>query len=169
MQCRLSCLSGVVLLGLVVAVSRAARSTPAGVVSAKQDATEESTSTPLGDITVRTFGPTDGKLVIAIHGQSPTLVYEWEHVAAALASKGYRVLLPNLHSNPSTSPSGLSTEQFSQLALSLAGGGTATWMGKSWGGANVAAATALRQRIQQRRGDHERERDGSDQVASSRK
>ena len=100
-------------------------------------------ATPLGDVAVEVHNPGSADLAVCIHGMNSALANEWgDIVAAPLAQLGYRVLVPNLHSNPRTKPGTISREDFSRVALALAGGSPAMWLGKSWGGANVAAFAA---------------------------
>ena len=99
-----------------------------------------SISTPLGDVSTELYNEAGTKTVIAIHGMNSVLTGEWSTVAAHLARDGYRIMLPNLHSNPRTKPGIISPGDFARVMLSLqvSAGAPVIWMGKSWGGANVA-------------------------------
>ena len=97
--------------------------------------------TPLGEVTVATYG-TGPKLALAFHGAAAGLVGEWGGIAEQLGAHGYKVIVPNLHSNHATKPGVMSAEDFQRVALALAGGSPALWLGKSWGGANVAGLVA---------------------------
>ena len=101
--------------------------------------------TPFGPVKAEAFGPNVGTaaLVVAIHGYNPSLAHEWRPVAQTLGEQGtFRVLVPDLHSNPATAPGRISSEDFGKLAVAIANGQKAVWMGKSWGGASVARFAA---------------------------
>ena len=55
---------------------------------------------------------------------------------------GFCVLAPDLHSNPATRPGTISREDFARVVLALVDDRKAIWLGKSWGGASVAAFAA---------------------------
>ena len=133
------CLCGILLVIAVVMV-RASKTGPASSIAGKD---QTRVATPLGDVEVEVHNPGSANLAVCIHGMNSALAHEWgDVVAAPLAQLGYRVLVPNLHSNPRTKPGTISREDFSRVALALAGGSPAMWLGKSWGGANVAAFAA---------------------------
>ena len=83
--------------------------------------------TPLAPVEALVFGPEDSELptVLAIHGVSnvPAVTQEWQQTAVALAAKGYRVIVPNLHSNARTRPAllfgGISDQDFAVFVDSL--------------------------------------------------
>ncbi|CAL1132265.1 unnamed protein product [Cladocopium goreaui] len=105
--------------------------------------------THLGEISVQSFGPENGPVVIAIHGMSSAVLREWDVCAEACAEAGFRVLLPNFHSNPRTAPGlglGVGEEDVMKIlvtAISAHSKDPVILMGKSWGGA-VAAKFAQR-------------------------
>lgn len=116
---------------------------------------EETVMIPgLGLLEVQVVGPKGGPLVIAQHGANPEwiAITEFDAVAAALAEEGYRVLLPNLHSNPNTTPAifgpTISDEDFQRVLeelMELEGDGSGTLpllLGKSWGGGATAIFAA---------------------------
>ena len=108
--------------------------------------------TPLGDVSTEVHNSEGKTTIVAVHGFNSALTGEWGVVAAHLASHGYRVLMPNLHSNPATKPGTISHDGFERVMLALAdrsapltladGSTPLIWMGKSWGGANVATFAA---------------------------
>jgi len=97
-----------------------------------------------------------GPLAIAQHGANPdwSAITEFDAVAAELAEEGYRVLLPNLHSNPNTKPAvfgkSISDADFEQVLvqlINLEGDGSEKaelplLLGKSWGGGAAAIFAA---------------------------
>ena len=101
-----------------------------------------------GAIDAQVFGK-GGTTVVALHGMYPAavVVAEWDRVAATLGEHpGYRVVLPNLHSNKRTAPLSLSsdeeTEQLcTELLTSVSPHTPVVLIGKSWGG-GVAARCA---------------------------
>jgi len=122
-------------------------------VPAPRAGTSQVVTTHLGEVICQVLGPEKGPLAVAFHGMfnSPSVISEWDKIAVGLASSGYRVLLPNLHSNPKTAPpgfgpfgaAGIADVDFQQLALSLIGDSQpALLLGKSWGGGAVAKFAA---------------------------
>eukprot|EP00457_Paulinella_chromatophora_P012755 gb/GEZN01012989.1/.p1 GENE.gb/GEZN01012989.1/~~gb/GEZN01012989.1/.p1 ORF type:complete len:264 (+),score=20.10 gb/GEZN01012989.1/:141-932(+) len=120
----------------------------------------------LGKVDVQVFGGKTGDIVIALHGvnSKPAVRFEWDTAALKLSQKGYRVLVPQLHSNPNTAPgirSGISADNLARLLLDLltactiantdAGrpvhgkpnGITCTLLGKSWGGRAAVTFAAM--------------------------
>lgn len=109
---------------------------------------------PLGVIEVQVLGPSGGPLAIAQHGANPawTALTEFDMVASELAEQGYRVLLPNLHSNPKAAPGvfgiSISDADFQKVLVDLvelegnASGELPLLLGKSWGGGAVARFAA---------------------------
>ena len=82
-----------------------------------------SMATSFGTVDVQTFGnPARGPVALALHGMSAAadVVAEWQRVATELGAAGYSVCMPNLHSNPRTSPSTISDEEVTTLVLELA-------------------------------------------------
>jgi pimeloyl-ACP methyl ester carboxylesterase len=177
--------AGVLLLGVTVlwrssgfqngseaASARPAASTGAparrGVVCAPWDGaeTERALATPWGgSVQVREYGSVGCPGVISVHGANPSVVWEWERTARELARQGMRVLLPNLHSDPATKPSGDAKQVLSLLDLlaiqlrnetgsstepeRLAAPGAESAadivvMGKSWGGGQALRYAARR-------------------------
>jgi len=128
-------LLGPMLLALIVVVARSSSTSPPRPVVTTM-------GTPLGAVSVTVHNPQGPRLAICVHGFNRALVDEWSGVASVLANSGYRVLMPNLHSNPSTKPGAISQAEFASVALALANGQPAVWLGKSWGGANVASFAA---------------------------
>ena len=80
---------------------------------------------------------------------SSAVLREWDVCAEACAEAGFRVLLPNFHSNPRTAPGlglGVGEEDVMKIlvtAISAHSKDPVILMGKSWGGA-VAAKFAQR-------------------------
>lgn len=80
---------------------------------------------------------------------SSVVLREWDACAEACAKAGFRVLLPNFHSNPRTAPGlvlGVGEEDVMKIlatAISAHSKEPVILMGKSWGGA-VAAKFAQR-------------------------
>ena len=107
-------------------------------------------STTEGQLKIQAFGPEDGPVVLALHGMSssPFIIREWDSLAEVLASSGFRVLLPNLHSNPAVAPSLLRAVDMTAVLLQVhqhfAANQQIVLMGKSWGGA-IAAQFASQQ------------------------
>ena len=102
-------------------------------------------STPLGSVQATAYNARGTQTVVGVHGMNPGLVLEWSVVAQHLAAAGYRVLLPNLHSNARTSPHEISREDFASVMLALLRAydvERVLLMGKSWGGGNAAAFAA---------------------------
>ena len=110
--------------------------------------TQFSISTSFGVVGARVIG-TGETTVVALHGmsQAPAVIGEWDRVAAALGERpGYRVVLPNLHSNRRTSPRSISSDEeieqlCRELLQSVSPRSPVILMGKSWGG-GVAARCA---------------------------
>ena len=105
-------------------------------------------STPLGQIQIQAFGPEHGPVIVALHGMSSAtfVIREWDSLAVRLAAAGYRVLLPNFHSNAALAPRLVSTIDMNPVLkqiLEYFHGQQVVLMGKSWGGA-VAAKFAAR-------------------------
>lgn len=93
-------------------------------------------------------GPADGRLVILLHG-FPEFWYGWRAQITALASAGYRVLVPDQRGyNLSDKPRGIAAYTLEQLAqdvlglVDAAGRDKASLVGHDWGAA-VAWWTAL--------------------------
>ena len=80
---------------------------------------------------------------------SSAVLHEWDACAQACAEAGFRVLLPNFHSNPRTAPGlalGVGEDDVMKIlvtAISAHSKEPVILMGKSWGGA-VAAKFAQR-------------------------
>jgi pimeloyl-ACP methyl ester carboxylesterase len=115
--------------------------------------------THLGLLEVQMLEPPGGSgpLAIAFHGSNPswTHIMEFDIVASRLAEQGYRVLLPNLHSNPKAAPAifgeSFSDANFSRILMDLVElhtsdrndrGVLPLLLGKSWGGGASARFTA---------------------------
>src|SRR5215203_1282490 len=86
-------------------------------------------------------GPTDGPLVVLLHG-FPEFWYGWRHQIEPLAAVGYRVLVPDLRGyNLSSKPEGLRAYTLDVLADDVLGLATTlgrpkfTIVGHDWGGA----------------------------------
>jgi epoxide hydrolase 4 len=86
-------------------------------------------------------GPSDGPLVILLHG-FPEFWYGWRHQIEPLAAVGYRVLVPDLRGyNLSSKPEGLRAYTLDVLADDVLGLATTlgrpkfTIVGHDWGGA----------------------------------
>lgn len=96
-----------------------------------------------GDFTleVREFGPEDGELVIMLHG-FPECWASWRHQITALASAGYRLLIPNLRGyGRGEKPEKLIDYRIDNLAKDIdallhhAGREKCHLVGHDWGGA----------------------------------
>jgi predicted alpha/beta-fold hydrolase len=102
-------------------------------------------------------GASNGITLLAIHGASPILKYEWVRVAEILSSKhGYKVVMPDFHGNAKTTPKTMNNAVFEDvvshafLDTYLVGSKHVVLMGKSWGGkfvAHYAAAPANAARL----------------------
>ncbi|CAJ1436570.1 unnamed protein product [Effrenium voratum] len=106
-------------------------------------------STHLGEVEVQILGPEESEkpLILALHGMSSAdfILREWDAIASQLAGQGYRVALPNLHSNPKTAPKMLggvtetdAAQLLQMLVSELSPLRPIVLMGKSWGGATAA-------------------------------
>ena len=97
--------------------------------------------TTVGPLSIQTFGPEKGPVILALHGMASAdfVIREWDDLAERLASSGFRVLLPNLHSNPAVAPTLLGTPQLNPILLQIqqhfSPDRPIALMGKSWGGA----------------------------------
>ncbi len=94
-------------------------------------------------------GPTDGPLVVLLHG-FPEFWYGWRAQISALAEAGVRVLAPDLRGyNLSDKPQGVAAYRPDLIAddivglIEAAGRARATLVGHDWGGA-IAWVTAMR-------------------------
>lgn len=111
-------------------------------------------------VTESANGTSNGITLLAIHGASPILKYEWVRVAEILTSKhGYKVVMPDFHGNAKTTPKTMNNAVFEDvvshafLDTYLAGSKHVVLMGKSWGGklaAHYAAAPANAARLMSR-------------------
>ena len=78
--------------------------------------------------------------VIAIHGASPSLKYEFMKVSEVLAQNGFMMILPDLHSNENTRPGNLKDIDIINNVITKGiidkylQGRKPILMGKSWGG-----------------------------------
>ncbi len=93
-------------------------------------------------------GPTDGPLVILLHG-FPEFWFGWHNQIACLAEAGWRVLVPDQRGyNLSSKPSGLSAYRMDRLAgdviglMDALGYQKASLVGHDWGGV-IAWVTAV--------------------------
>eukprot|EP00808_Paulinella_micropora_P007618 g2291.t1 len=75
----------------------------------------------LGSIEVQVFGPSAGPLVLALHGLNPAgpIRYEWDNTAYQVSQQGYRVIIPQLHSNPRTAPAVSSKHQAQLTSIKM--------------------------------------------------
>jgi len=108
----------------------------------------------IGAVEVQVMGPKGGPLAIAQHGSNKewSAITEFDAVASELAGQGYRVLLPNLYSNPNTTPAifgeGISDAEFQRVLEALmefegdGSGALPLLLGKSWGGGAAAKFAA---------------------------
>ncbi len=85
-------------------------------------------------------GPTDGELVVLLHG-FPEYWYGWHEQVRPLAEAGYRVVVPDLRGyNRSAAPSAVSAYRIDRLASDVVGligsfdRESATLVGHDWGG-----------------------------------
>ena len=105
-------------------------------------------TTSLGDVTAQCFGDNGrGEIVVALQGKSPNndVITEWEPTCRALAAAGHYVVLPDLHSNPSTKPGAIRPEGVAEVvmsAVSQAGATSIALLGKSWGGGEAVIFAA---------------------------
>ena len=97
--------------------------------------------------------------LLGIHGMSPILKYEWIRVAESLAARyGYKVILPDFHSNVKTKPGQLKSAAFEDIINNafiknmLRGSKNVVLMGKSWGGKMVATYASSEQNQSKLRG-----------------
>ena len=95
-----------------------------------------------------TAGPTDGDLVVLLHG-FPEFWYSWRHQLPALAEAGYRVLAPDMRGyNGSEKPHGVSAYRIDELVGDIEGlihsaaHDAAHVVGHDWGGL-VAWSSAI--------------------------
>jgi dienelactone hydrolase len=99
-----------------------------------------------GDVEAMVLFPSLGKgennKIIAIHGKSKSLNYEWLDTAEYLAKHGYHIIVLNLHSNQKTTPSKITAESFELFLKNFISiyfkNEKIFLMGKSWGATNVA-------------------------------
>lgn len=106
--------------------------------------------THLGPVHARCFGPASAtRRALAIHGQSSKLAVreEWANAAAALGASGYRVVVPDWHSNDRTAPPAVADADIAQIAALALGdsedhAAPVLLLGKSWGGAAAARYAA---------------------------
>ena len=120
----------------------------ARVASPKPTMTAQLT-TSLGDVSAQFFGePTSkGEIIVALQGKSSNLdvITEWEPTCRALAAAGHHVVLPDLHSNPSTKPGTIRPEGVAEVvmnAVAQAGATSVALLGKSWGGGEAVIFAA---------------------------
>ena len=106
-------------------------------------------TTSLGDVSAQFFGePTSkGEIIVALQGKSSNLdvITEWEPTCRALAAAGHHVVLPDLHSNPSTKPGTIRPEGVAEVvmnAVAQAGATSVALLGKSWGGGEAVIFAA---------------------------
>ena len=113
-------------------------------------------TTPLGDVSARIFGtPRGTNFVLCVQGKSPNVdvVTEWQATARALASNGWCVLLPDLHTNPKTKPGVISAEDVANVLLAAlkhhSVDAPIVLLGKSWGGGQATrfAASSSAQQV----------------------
>ena len=107
----------------------------------------EQTSLGPVDLHVVSAGPTDGQLVVLLHG-FPETWYAWRDHIPRLAEAGYRVLAPDMRGyGRSAKPAGVESYGLSSLTADVAelvrstGSDRASLVGHDWGGV-VATATA---------------------------
>ncbi|WP_276272842.1 alpha/beta fold hydrolase [Haloarcula litorea] len=110
--------------------------------------THETVATNGVDLHAVTAGPTDGDLVLLLHG-FPEFWYSWHRQIPALAEAGYRVVAPDLRGyNRSAKPAGVSAYRVEELVADVAGlvdaagRASAHVVGHDWGGL-VAWQTAI--------------------------
>lgn len=117
------------------------------IIFGVQDFQEMEIETHLGGLKVSMIGPKEGRPAVALHGMNPALVDEWFPVAQRLAARGYRICLPNFHSNRRLSPREVSHEDLMRvirehIIAGALGAQQVVMMGKSWGGGNAALFAA---------------------------
>ena len=103
------------------------------------DARRRQVDLPTHTVEVLEWGPSDGRLVVALHG-FPDTAWTWRHVAPLLAEEGLRVAAPFLRGY---APSGIPSDQdYSVRALVadamafpelLGGGDDSVLLGHDWG------------------------------------
>ena len=107
-------------------------------------------ATHLGGVDALEFGSRGAPLVVALQGKSanPDVIAEWVPAARLLAGAGWRVVVPNLHSNELTKPGAVASKDVTQVVRDIilsehnCGASCAVVMGKSWGGGEAHAARA---------------------------
>ncbi|EOD14562.1 hypothetical protein EMIHUDRAFT_461511 [Emiliania huxleyi CCMP1516] len=107
-------------------------------------------ATHLGGVDALEFGPRGAPLVVALQGKSanPDVIAEWVPAARLLAGAGWRVVVPNLHSNELTKPGAVASKDATQVVRDIirsehnCGASCAVVMGKSWGGGEAVAFAA---------------------------
>ncbi|CAE7738863.1 yfhM [Symbiodinium sp. CCMP2456] len=105
-------------------------------------------STTVGQVSIQAFGPEDGPVILALHGLSSAsfIIREWDSLAESLAESGFRVLLPNFHSNSAAAPRLFGPTRvvpvLLQILQSFSPERQVVLMGKSWGGAVAAEFAA---------------------------
>src|SRR5947209_8959757 len=99
------------------------------------------------ELAVREEGPSDGPVVVLLHG-FPELGYSWRHQVEPLCAAGYRVLVPDLRGyGESDTPEPIEAYAIDVLAadvlalLDHAGADRGTVIGHDWG-ADLAWKTA---------------------------
>ena len=106
--------------------------------------------TDVGSIAALEFsGAADGPLIVAIQGKSANIdvITEWEPAGMLLGAAGYRVVLPNLHSNERTKPGTVASADVHAVVRAIYhryNAASAIIMGKSWGGGEVSALCCRR-------------------------
>ncbi len=104
--------------------------------------------TDVGSIAALEFsGAADGPLVVAIQGKSANIdvITEWEPAGMLLGAAGYRVVLPNLHSNERTKPGTVASADVHAVVRAIYhryNAASAIIMGKSWGGGEAVSFAA---------------------------
>jgi len=107
-------------------------------------------ATHLGGVDALEFGSRGAPLVVALQGKSanPDVIAEWVPAARLLAGAGWRVVVPNLHSNELTKPGAVASKDVTQVVRDIirsehnCGASCAVVMGKSWGGGEAVAFAA---------------------------
>ena len=106
-------------------------------------------TTSLGDVMAQFFGQpnSQGEMIVALQGKSANhdVITEWEPTCRALAAAGHHVVLPDLHSNPSTKPGTIRPEGVAEIVLSAVaqtGATSIALLGKSWGGGEAVIFAA---------------------------
>lgn len=102
----------------------------------------EEFKTHLGIMKMKILGPSNGIPIIAIHGMNLALVDEWYYVSKYLSTRGYKICMPNFHSNPNLKPKVLNPNDFSIILKDITkkffNMDKIIIMGKSWGAQNTA-------------------------------